>query len=431
MSDLFVEILIIFLEIFYCKIFYQIFGKLRFNGWINIIHMLLLVCSVLVGARILPESFIIKQTVMVSIFALFMYWHLEIDLKKSFILALLYQAIILSIDYLTDFVCIEFCLINETQGRKYNLQTVLIVLLGKTITYFCIILIEKKLGKKAMNIFIDLDWIKLLFFPIFSFFLIAAMISTVRNAETPKQFMLLLISSIGMNIMVYYLINDMIDRKTQMHEDRIFRFQANKQAEMFRSISENLEKQKKITHEYRNQISCIEALVKRGQFTKLEEYIEGIYNKLDRERDSIDTNNIIVNAILNEKYQEANRNGIVFVLRINDLSELGIEDEDIVTILSNLLNNAIEACKKCIMNKRVLKLKFVKEDEMIKIGIRNTFEHSILYEDGEIKSTKSVRPEEHGVGITNIIKVIEMYNGSYVIKDEDQMFSFSIVIPDQ
>lgn len=434
MSDLFVEILIVFLEIICCKMFYKIFGELRYNGWINIVHMFLLECSVLIGARILSESFIIKQAVMVSIFALFMYWHLVIDLKKSFILALLYQAMILSIDYMIYFVCIELCLVNETLGRKYNLETVLIILIGKAIVFLSITLIGKKFGKKTINILVDLDWIKLLFFPIFIVFFIAAMLSAIKNVEISKQFMLLFISSfgmIGMNIVVFYLINDMVDRKTQMYEDRIFQIQANKQAEMYRSISENLDKQKKITHEYRNRISCIEALVKRSQFTKLEEYVEGIYNKFDREGDSIDTNNIIVNAILNEKYQEANENGIVFVLRINDLSELGIEDEDIVTILSNLLNNAIEACKKCIISKRVLKLKFVKEDEMIIIGIRNTFEHSILYEDGEIKSTKSVRTEEHGVGIKNIIKVIEMYNGSYVIKDEDQVFSFSIVIPDQ
>lgn len=258
------------------------------------------------------------------------------------------------------------------------------------------------------------------------------MISTFRNIETPEQIMLLLISSfgmIGMNIVVFYLINDIVDRETQMYEDRIFRLQVKNQAEMYRSISENFDKQKKKTHEYKNQISCIETLVKKSQFTKLEEYVRGIYSKLDKELDAIDTNNIIVNAILNTKYQEAQENGIVFVLRINDLSGLRVKDEDIVTILSNLLNNAIEACKKCDVSRRVLKLKFVNENGMIKIGIRNTFDTPILYENGEIKSTKSVRTEEHGVGIRNIIDVIEKYDGSYVIKDDNQEFYFSIIIP--
>lgn len=133
---------------------------------------------------------------------------------------------------------------------------------------------------------------------------------------------------------------------------------------------------------------------------------------------------------MNTKYQEAGENGIVFVLRINDLSGLRLEDEDIVTILSNLLDNAIEACKKCDISRRILKLKFVIEDGMVKIGVRNTFDSPVLYENGEIKSTRLVSAEEHGVGIKNIIEVIEKYDGSYVIKDDGQEFFFSIMIPE-
>ena len=432
MSDLLAEILIILFEVLCCDIFFKIFGKLRYKGWINIIQLISLECCVFIAAKVLSDLFIVKQVVMASIFAMLMYWHIKISIKKSFVLALLYQAMILSIDYLTYFISIELCLVSETAGSKYSLKTVLVILLGKAIAFLCVLIIGRQLREKHTDILVDIDWLKLLIFPIFTIIIIAAMISVFRNVETPEQVMLLLISSfgmIGMNIVVFYFINDIVDRETQMYEDRIFRLQVKNQAAMYRSISENFDKQKKKTHEYKNQISCIETLVKKSQFTKLEEYVRGIYSKLDKELDAIDTNNIIVNAILNTKYQEAQENGIVFVLRINDLSGLRIKDEDIVTILSNLLNNAIEACKKCDVTRRVLKLKFVNENGMIKIGIRNTFDTPILYENGEIKSTKSVRTEEHGVGIKNIIEVIEKYDGSYVIKDDDHEFYFSIIIP--
>ena len=42
----------------------------------------------------------------------------------------------------------------------------------------------------------------------------------------------------------------------------------------------------------------------------------------------INTNNVIVNAILNTKYQEMTDKGIVFAFRVNDLSKIGISDED-------------------------------------------------------------------------------------------------------
>lgn len=432
MSDLLAELLIIFFEVLCCKIFFEIFGKLRYKGWINIIQLIILECSVFIAARVLAGSFIIKQIVMASIFAILMLWHINISIKKSFILALLHQAMILSIDYLTYFISIELCLVSETAGKQYNLENILVILLGKAIVFLCILIIGRLLREKPTEILVDVDWLKLLIFPIFTIVIIAAMISTFRNVETPEQTMLVLISSfgmIGLNIVVFYLLNDIVDREAQIFEDRIFRLETKNQADMYRSISENFDKQKKMTHEFKNHISCIETLMEKNQFSKLEEYVKGIYSKLDKEMDAIDTNNIIVNAILNTKYQEAEENGIVFVFRINDLSGLRIKDEDIVTILSNLLNNAIEACRKCDINRRVLKLKFINEDGMIKIGVRNTFNNPILYEKGEIKTTKLERVEEHGVGIKNIIEIIEKYGGSYVIKDSDQEFYFSIIIP--
>lgn len=427
-----VELLIIFFEVLCCKIFCEIFGKLRYKGLINSVQLVLLEFGVLIAARGLSELFIIKQVVMVSLFALFMFWHMKINIKKSFILAVLYQAMLLSIEYLAYSINIELCSGSKIIGKKYDLENVLVILLGKAIVFLCILVIKKQLGEKSTEILADTEWLKLLIFPVFTIIIIASMLSCFKYVETSEQTMLLFIGAfglIGMNIVVFYLINDIVERETQLYESRIFRLQVKSQAEKYQSISDNFEKQKKRTHEYKNQIECMESLLAQKQYSKLEEYVKGICGRLDKELDAIDTNNIIVNAILNTKYQEAEENGIVFVLRVNDLSSLRFKDEDIVIILSNLLNNAIEACKKCDSNRRVLKLKFVKEDGMIKIGVRNTFNNPILYENGEIKSTKLVKTEEHGVGIKNIIEIIEKYDGSYVIKDENQEFYFSIIIP--
>lgn len=149
---------------------------------------------------------------------------------------------------------------------------------------------------------------------------------------------------------------------------------------------------------------------------------------MNNEPDAINTNNVIVNAILNTKYQEANAKGIVFVFRVNDLSELRLNDEDVVTILANLLNNAIEACETC-EDQKVIKFKFVKEDDKIIIAVKNTFNYDVIYENGEIKSTKISSVNEHGVGIKNVLRIIEKYGGSYVIEDRNKEFFFSIIIP--
>ena len=61
--------------------------------------------------------------------------------------------------------------------------------------------------------------------------------------------------------------------------------------------------------------------------------------------------------------------------------------------------------------------------------MKNTFEQPSIFENNEIVTSKVLAPEEHGVGIKNIIKIVEKYGGSYVIHSEEEEFSFSILIP--
>jgi sensor histidine kinase YesM len=361
-----------------------------------------------------------------------MFWHVRISLKKSFVLAILFDALLLAMDYLAYLAMGCVSLGKNLSAQQYEIGTTLVYLLGKVILFLLILVIRKKFGKKSMGMMLDKEWLRFLFFPVFTIAVISAMLSVFDYVQTLEQAKLLFVMAfgmVGMNILVFYLINDIVEREVQMHENKVFQLQAKNQLEMYRSISENFDNQKRKTHEYKNQISCIESLLEKKQYSKLEEYVKKIYGSLNNEPDAINTNHVIVNAILNTKYKEADENGIVFVLRVNDLSQLRIDDEDIVTILSNLLENAIEACRKCESGKRIIKLKIVNEDGIIKIGVRNTFRNPVRYENGEIKSTKTLQTDEHGVGIKNIIEVIEKYNGSYVIKDDNGEFYFSIVIP--
>lgn len=101
----------------------------------------------------------------------------------------------------------------------------------------------------------------------------------------------------------------------------------------------------------------------------MESFVNKISGQISKELDFICTNNVIVDAVLNTKYQEIRDKGIVFVFKINDLSSLNISDEDVVVIMSNLLNNAIEACEKCRGDK-IIKLKIVIEDNNAIISVK-------------------------------------------------------------
>lgn len=258
--------------------------------------------------------------------------------------------------------------------------------------------------------------------------IILFMVSVCFTVIFVKDYSVISFGLAGMNIIVLCLYNDDLKHEMKIRENEMLKMQARNQSNMYRSISESFEKQRKKTHEFKNQIMCIDFLVSNKRYQELEEYVKKICGKLYKDFNSIDTNHLIVNAILNAKYQEAVEKDIVFVFRINNLSEIKISDEDLVVILSNLLDNAIEACEKC-RGKKVLKMKFVLEDETVIISVKNSYNNNLIYSNGEIQTSKREDADEHGIGIKNIIEIIDKYGGTYVISNNEYDFYFSIVIP--
>jgi hypothetical protein len=429
MINLLQDIGLIVFEMICCKMFYEIFAKKRYNDIMTFVIMALMSCGSLVVVYVFADYFVAKQVVMAVVFTGFMFWNFEISIKKSFVLSLIYLGLLLVVDCLSFSVNSKFFAVDEV-GEAYYMQSAFIVVLGKVFLFLCILLIRKIFWQKNANLLGDRQWLKFLIFPCFTIAIIAAMLWVFGYVETSRQANVLFVIAFGMagmNIYVFYLMNDVIKREMMLRENEVFQLQVKNQAKLYQSISENFDKQKRKTHEYKNQIICIESLLKNKEYEELQKYVDTLYGHLNKELDAIDTNNVIVNAILNVKYEEAVKKGIVFVFKVNDLSNLNIADEDIVTLLSNLLCNAIEACEKCT-DKKIIWLKFVKENGTVIISVKNTYAEPICYVNGEIVTSKADNKGEHGIGLKNVIKIIDKYGGSHVIKEEKGTFLFSVII---
>lgn len=427
------SLLIVVIEVLCCKIFFEAFCEKRdvSKKIRNLFAIFLLILVIFVAGNFLKNYLFLKEFLIIGFTAILMYWVMQISILKSIILSVLFQALLLVMDYLMLLIAIALFGSTEEIERSYLMEGALIIVLGKSILFLCVALIKRGIGKKKAALLGDIEWGKFFFFPIFSMGTIIAMINAIGGMENQRAEEICYVISIGlvvMNIVVFYLLNDILDREYRIRESELFKLSVSNQMKLYRSVSENFEKQRKKTHEYKNQILCIDSLIASKNYAELENYVRDISGMLNKELDTINTNNVIVNAVLNTKYQEAIEKDILFVVKINDLNNLRISDEDMVVILANLLNNAIEACEKC--DRKVIKLKFVKEEGSIIISVQNTYNGKLSYKDGKIVSTKDEEEDEHGIGINNIIDSIKKYDGSYLISDEKGMFCFSIMIPE-
>ncbi len=275
----------------------------------------------------------------------------------------------------------------------------------------------------------DMDTVKFALFPMFSIIMLAALISAYQYVERPEQADILTVIAaglLGMNALVYYLLCNLLKREREIRNEKLYMLKVSSQIHMYQALSGSYDRQKKKVHEFKNQILCIEGLLQQKQYEKAGEYVRGISGSFVQEMDLVDTNHAIINAIINTKYKEAEEKQIVFVIKVNDLGQIWLEDADIVAILSNLLDNAIEAAEKC-EKRRVIKLKFVIEEDIV-ISVQNTYAQKPQMQDGRFVTSKADK-EGHGIGVQNVVDTVKKYHGSCAVRDQAGELLFSIVIP--
>ena len=63
------------------------------------------------------------------------------------------------------------------------------------------------------------------------------------------------------------------------------------------------------------------------------------------------------------------------------------------------------------------------------LSVKNTFCQPVIRQGDDFLTSKDYERSSHGVGIRNVIKVVNKYGGTYVINDSNKEFYFSIMLP--
>ena len=109
----------------------------------------------------------------------------------------------------------------------------------------------------------------------------------------------------------------------------------------------------------------------------------------------------------------AEEKGIIFSSNISLPAEYAVSDMDMVCVLGNLIDNAIEACEK--QTSKYIEVDISEVKKMILIKIVNSY-------NGEKNDTSVTSKKEktmHGIGIKNVKKIVAKYKGAYDMECED------------
>lgn len=109
------------------------------------------------------------------------------------------------------------------------------------------------------------------------------------------------------------------------------------------------------------------------------------------------------------------------------LHEVTLEEEEIVILLSNLLDNAIRESERVLKErgKAVVQMKLVYEDEKMIFAIKNPVMEKVTIINDMVEKTHG---ENHGIGLRNVKAVVDKYEGEMVLTCDDNVFKAVVVI---
>jgi len=184
---------------------------------------------------------------------------------------------------------------------------------------------------------------------------------------------------------------------------------------------------RKLKHDMKNHLMVIASYISEGAYDKANNYISEILDKFNNMHSYVETGNSLMNHIINKKLEYARNNNILVKAEIENLGFKKMKAMDFSSLLSNLLDNAIEASEQVQSVTPEIHISVVKRKGYETIGIKNRIEESVLDNNPELKSTKT--EPNHGLGISQIKSITDTYQGMYDFYEEDKFFCVKVFIP--
>lgn len=237
---------------------------------------------------------------------------------------------------------------------------------------------------------------------------------------------LLALSIIGaIDISTFYLYDKVNEGYQQRMERCILEERISMYDNQLKIVQQGQESLNAVRHDLRNHILLVNNYIIDGEYNRAVEYLGNIQKVMHTTAQYVNTGNRDVDVILNYALDRAQRLGCKVEKRIVLPSNSFMSGYDLNVLLSNLLDNALEALEQA--DNRILCIDMHYDRGILLLRIENTFDGVIKTRDGRY-ATRKKNPELHGIGIKNIQKIVEKYNGEQKIIVKDQRFRTDVIL---
>lgn len=341
----------------------------------------------------------------------------------------IFNSINIRCDYIVISIITQFT--SVTMNRiLYDFYTnAITTIIAKFILTFVAFVFSKAFRqyKRSSEKIGTMEWILMLFFPIISILLLSTVLYTsIIEISLGPMALVISVAIFTANVAILLIITKLSADKQIKQDNALLNQQIKMGMENIAALNSAYAQQRKLTHDFNNHLSVIHSLLESGDTAQAKEYTGSLLASSISVTRLFDSGNTIVDTLLTQKYNHAKELGIKMQVLVEDLSQVAMSSENLVVVLSNLLDNAIEACTHT-SDEKIIKVKFVLEDIGHILTVQNTT-NNIPHNENQQFTTTKTDSLNHGYGIKNISSVMDNYGYPYSFNYENGIFTFTAIM---
>lgn len=310
-----------------------------------------------------------------------------------------------------------FLFINYKDGtgfsQVYEVITVFLIFICEVLTEKIVDVRRKSENIRNMSIGL---------IPLCSIGMFCAMHYTKSSTETG-----LVIASIGLiliNFFTFYLYNMLLKVLASQYENEILHQRVEGYANQLDIMLQGEEKVRALKHDMKHHMNELKILAAKGENRAIEEYIGSMEEFIANPNEIVSSGNLEIDSVMNHMLRRAKQELLTVDVNVR-LPKSVDHSFDINVILGNLLENAIEAARQT--EEKKLNVNIELQQGFLRIQIENSYTGKLEKRHRKLLTTKNTKGL-HGIGLENVRKIVEKYDGTMEVCPDSDMFRVMLIL---
>ena len=191
------------------------------------------------------------------------------------------------------------------------------------------------------------------------------------------------------------------------------------QRERYENLKASIEDARHARHDMRHHFNQISSLLEEGDLEKAKAYVARAAGRIPG-MDMSFCENRAADSVIGYYCALARQEGIPFQAQVDLPEQLPVDEIDMCLVLSNLLENALEASLRTATSRRQISLQaYMHSHRLLLIQVENTFDGEIQEKSGVLQSSKR---KGSGLGVQSVRRIAEKSGGASSFVYQDGVF---------